>query len=132
MPGGIVKGLTLSFDTFNVMTRDQLRKILIESSQEFIQIINNNQPIQPFLANIPFDLSNVNIIIFVKDENNRDAYDPEISIASIRGGILVYKTIDKNDDFKFKNRYYESFEEAKQLTQNPSSKYLNEFQAMNL
>lgn len=112
MPGGPIQELTLCFDTKSIHTKEQLRRLLIESAQELLNQINRNNEIQEFLKTRPFTIKNVEIIIYNHDKNGREVYDPGISTAAISQGILTYHTVDPADTFKYKNEFEESYEEA--------------------
>lgn len=117
MPGGPIRGLTLCFDTKHPYTKEQLRELLIKSAQELLKQVNENNQIQKFIKDQPFTIKNTEIIIYNHDKNGRGLRDPEISTARISQGILIFKTIDKDDDFKFKNRFEESYEDALKIVQ---------------
>jgi hypothetical protein len=112
MPGGPIQELTLCFDTKHPYTKGQLRELLIKSAKELLNQINENNEIQEFLKERPFTIKNVEIIIYNHDENGRGLCDPEISTARISQAVLIYRTVDPQDSFKYKNEYEESYEEA--------------------
>jgi hypothetical protein len=112
MPGGPIKKLTLCFDTKDILTKNDLRKLLIHSSQELLDQINANQDIQQFLIKQPFTIKDVQIIIYNHNKEGRGAYDPEILTAEISQGCLTYRTIESRSCFKLKNQFEESYEEA--------------------
>lgn len=112
MPGGLIRELTLCFDTKYPYTKEQLRELLIKSAQELLKQVAENNEIQRFLKEQPFIIKNIEIIIYNHDKNGRGLSDPEISTARISQGTLIYRTIDPQDSFKFKNKYQESYEEA--------------------
>lgn len=114
MPGGPIQELTLEFDANARYTKEQLRDLLIKSAKELLEQIQTNEEIQPFLITKPFTIQNVKITIYNQDQNGREVYDPEISTASLSRGILIYKTTDPEDEFKYKNRIKETYEEALQ------------------
>jgi hypothetical protein len=70
-----------------------------------------------------FNISNVDIIIFVYDQQGRSPYDPKIKTARISDGFLKYFTMAKDDKFNYKNEFSETYAEAQQLKQNLSSKF---------
>lgn len=112
MPGGPIQELTLCFDTKYPYTKEQLREILINSARELLSKIQANNEIQEFLKDHPFTIRNIEIIIYNHDENGGSLCDPEISIARISQAALIYRTIDFQDSFKYKNEFKESYEEA--------------------
>jgi hypothetical protein len=112
MPGGPIQEVTLCFDTKYTYTKHQLRELLIKSAEELLNQVNENKEIHQFLQDRPFTIRNVEIIIYNNDENGREVFDPDISVARISQGNLVYRTTDINDVFKYKNQFNESYEEA--------------------
>jgi hypothetical protein len=119
MPGGPIQELTLCFDTKHPYTKGQLRELLIKSARELLHQINENNEIQEFLKERPFSIKNVEIIIYNHDKNGRGLCDPEISTARISQTVLIYRTIDPQDSFKYKNEFEESYEEALKALSTP-------------
>lgn len=112
MPGGPIQKLALCFDTRFTHSKEQLRDLVIKSAHELLNQVREDQEIQGFLKSPPFNIKNVQIVIYNHDKNGRDALDPEISNAQILQGILFYASIDPEDSFKYKNEFEESYEEA--------------------
>jgi len=112
MPGGPIQELTLCFDTKYAYTKEKLRKLLINSAQELLDQINTNKEMQEFLIKRPFTIKEVEILIYNNNEDGTEVYDPEISIARISHGNLIYRTTDIKDNFKYKNHFKETYEEA--------------------
>ena len=83
MPGGPIQELTLCFDTRYPYTKEQLRELLIKLAQELLKQVNENNDIQEFLKERPFNLNNVQIIIYNSDKDGREVYDPAISTVAI-------------------------------------------------
>ena len=114
MPGGPIQEITLCFDTKYPYTKEQLRELLIKSSQELLNQVKDNDEIQEFLNERPFTIKNVEIIIFNHDKDGSVLKDPQISVARISQGQLIYRTNDPEDSFKYKNEFEETYEEALQ------------------
>lgn len=112
MPEGIIEELTLTFDTNDKLSKEQLRKLLIECAKELVAQVKMNNNIEQFLAKSPFSIENVQIIIYNHDKEGRGLRDPEISTAEISHGVLTYRTLDPNDRFKLKNQFKETHGEA--------------------
>jgi len=89
-----------------------LRRLLIESANELLKQVTENEEIQQFLRERPFTIKNVQIIIYNHDKKGREVYDPGIATAEISEGVLTYRTVDSADTFKFKQQFQESYEEA--------------------
>ena len=119
MPGGPIKEVTLCFDSKNIFTKEQLRTLLIESSKELLDQVKSDEKIQKFLKEKPFTIKNVEIIIYNHDKNGQRLCDPEICVARISDGLLIYRTLDPVNEFKYKNRFSETYEEALNLLNLP-------------
>lgn len=105
--------------SFVTLDSQQLRELLIISAQELLRQVNENSEIQEFLKERPFAIKNIQMIIYNHDEHGREAYDPNISGAQIAQGILIFRTVDKSDTFRFKDQFEESYEEALKALSNP-------------
>lgn len=112
MPEGIIKGLTLCFDTKKINSQEQLRKLLLNSANDLLENVKKNHEIERYLEQTPFTIKNVSIIIYNYDISDVSLKDPNIAVARITDGKLIYRTIDPSDSFKFKNKFEESYEEA--------------------
>lgn len=119
MPGGIVEELGLAFHTDRTITKAELRILLINCAQILLHEVVSNIKIQPFLIKTPFTIKDVEIIIYNHDKNGRSSYDPDVSVASISGGVLEYRSIDPDNPFNYKNIVEETYEEALKIYQNP-------------
>lgn len=120
--GGLFKCvnmLSLSFNIQGSLSKDDLRKILIDGVNTFLNEINNDINIRPYLKRYPFLAEDVEIKLFIVDSQRREVFHPEISVAIARSGELVYKTESEQN----KTRYgYESvnkekFEDALKIVQ---------------
>lgn len=112
MPEGIIKELVLSFATDETLTKNCLRKLLIEFAQVVVTQVQLNSDIQPYLIKTPFTIENVQIIIYNYDKKGFEPFDPEISTAEISDSKLTYRTIGKENIYQFKNQFEETYEEA--------------------
>lgn len=115
MPGGPIRELTLCFQTKGPLTKEYLRKLLVECANELLNQINSHEDSQQFLIQYPFKIENVQIIIYNNGKNGENVFDPEICIASMTNGILTYKTDDPETKYKFKNIFSETYEEALEI-----------------
>ena len=119
MPGGPIQALTLCFVTKYPYTKEWLRLLVIESAHELLKQVNENNEIQLFLYE-PFTIKNIQIIIYNHDKDGREVYDPGFSGVQISEGILTFKTVDKSNTFRFKDRFEETYEEALEKIRNES------------
>ncbi|MCW3109843.1 MAG: hypothetical protein JWQ09_4349 [Segetibacter sp.] len=117
MPGGIVKLLGLDFQMVGPLQKEEIRKLLIQLAQEFLIYVNSNEAIKPYLEHYPFEIKDIDIILFFIDSQGKELEDPKIGIAEISGGELSYETITTTDNIpSIKQRLKESYEEALKAT----------------
>jgi hypothetical protein len=116
MPQGNVKKLGLAFDPRQRFSKEQLRELTVQLGAELLNHINSNEEIQASLVKRPFTIENVEIIIYNDDKQGYSIYDPEIAVAHLAQGIIIYKTNDPDKEYRYKNEYEETYEEAFQLT----------------
>lgn len=117
MPGGVIKVLMIDFRSRSHLSKEELRKLLIESAQEIVNQAEKNEKIEEYLEKPPFELKNVQIIIHNYGKQGEDLYDPDISTAQISKNILDYATFSPEDPYQYKNEYEETYEEALAILQ---------------
>ncbi len=116
MPGGNIKYLALKFDMIGPIHQDCIRKILINSVHDFLNNINNDQELCFYLTNRHLDILEVGITLFFIDANRYHINQPEIGIASISKGELIYFRCDPKDiSINGMEGTTESYEEALQI-----------------
>ncbi len=115
IPEGVIKKFTLSFQKKGILTKEQCRKLLIAMVADFLQLINNNKEVRPYLYKYPFEAKDININLFIRDEKGNFAEHPNISIADLLLGNLSYETKTVNyetNTFKKISLEEETFEDA--------------------
>jgi hypothetical protein len=113
MPGGDVRLLGLDFAIRGPLSKEEIRKILIDLVQEFLAFVNSDEAVRPYLTHYPFKIEDINIILFLKDAKGSGIDEPSIGIAEISRGILGYETIFRIDGIpSIKTVAEESYEEA--------------------
>jgi hypothetical protein len=119
MPGGNIQYLELAFQICGPLSQDFIRKKLIDAAHDFLADINSDQKLCLYLKNNCFNIYQIGITLFLIDSNGMPIRDPEIGIASIEKGKLIYdKKAEKYDDYLKRNisfyssSYTESYEKA--------------------
>lgn len=115
-----VNMLGLDFQIQGPLTKDELRRILINSVLELLKAINENEEIRPFLKNYPFTEKEIIITLFVKDKSGGNIFDPEIAVASSWHGTMNYNTNDKENMYVYKQKIKEDYETALKIVQEES------------
>ncbi|WP_154017656.1 hypothetical protein [Criblamydia sequanensis] len=121
-----VKSLELAFQHKGVLNKNDLRKLLIELTSQYLEDINSNEEIRPYLENYPFTPKNVDITIYLIDLHKQEIFYPNICIAESSYGTIRFKTVDEaNPIAPFytteKETYEEALEKLKQCNEVPSS-----------
>ena len=101
-----IKEIDLTFESNYLLTKEELRILLIKSAQEALQQINQDVNIQLCIIEHSLTINNINITIF----NSEKVKDTEIGMAQISQGKLIYETIDIAGNCK--DKFEESYEEA--------------------
>ncbi|NGX26736.1 MAG: hypothetical protein K940chlam6_00661 [Chlamydiae bacterium] len=104
--------LEISFQIRKNLNRDEIRAILMDCGKEFLENINSCKMIRPFLKDYPFSSKNIGIVLFIRNETNNDIFHPEICCASIRRSVVSFHTKSEENQFRYKETYEESYEEA--------------------
>ena len=102
-------------DSYNV---NEARKLIVYCAEKYINEINNNKKIRPYLHNYPFKADNLELDIFFKDQNNLSPPYPNIYFVSLRNGLISYK-VEENDESKLIHK--EPFEEAQEIVHKEST-----------
>lgn len=107
---GIIKLLGLDFQVQGPLSKDEIRKILINISQEFILKINSIEELKKLLQNYPFEIENIDITLFIIDSNGKGLDAPHIGIAGIKKGRLNYWSFIRKDNIpKIEEESIESY-----------------------
>ena len=112
MPGRVVKGFRLCFDTKNRLTKDELRHLVIQCTLELLYQININTEIRSALEIYPFTEKDVQIIIYNHDKQGNRSYAPDISNAQLFLGYLKYSSVDPIDTYRYESVTKETYTEA--------------------
>lgn len=112
MPDGIVKELGIDFQIIGPLTREELRKILVDCAQELLSVVNTTNELLPFLEKTIFSVDNVDINLFIVDTNGVRLEQPNIGVAGIIRGKLDYEILVTEDIPIVKNSYVETYEDA--------------------
>jgi hypothetical protein len=111
-----IKMLGLYFDCKKQINIDEARKLLIDAADEFLNEINSNEEVRPYLSKYPFEIKNVEICIYTPP-NQKLA---ELAVVSVSNGFLIYK-IDDIFTGKFEVVVKETYEEGLQKLHSKAS-----------
>lgn len=112
---GKFRSLGIEFQVRGALSKNEARKIIIDCIDKFLLNINSNEKLKPFLSNYPFKPENISIVLYIDDSFGRELFHPEVSIVGYADDRLTYKTLDPENEYRFKDSYDETYEEAFQL-----------------
>jgi len=105
----------LLFNKFGKMSKDEGRKVTVDSVNLLLNEINSDPQLQPFLIEKPFTLSNVEIVIFIYTSEVKDIFFPDIRVFAARRGKIRYSTSSPDQKYGYYTEEEETFEEAMRI-----------------
>jgi hypothetical protein len=106
-----IKMLALAFQYYKEINIEEARELLISAGAVFLDIINNNEEIRPFLHNYPFNPENVEIEIVLKKPDGSKLSSEKLCIITMADGMLKYK-IDYPEKYTLLTIHKETYAEA--------------------
>jgi hypothetical protein len=106
-----IKMIALSFNYYSPLTLDEARNLLLASTDELMNAVNNNVDIRQFLGNYPFLPKNIEIRIFLYNPDGSNPPEGSLSVISSINGILDYE-IDNSKTGLFTHVLKETYVEA--------------------
>jgi hypothetical protein len=110
-----IRMLALSFNYYKEIEIKEARELLMTAGNLFVNKINDNERVRPYLKNYPFMLKNIELRIFLQNKNGSEFGADKLSAISMIEGILEYD-IRSPDTHLFTTIYTETFEEAIEKT----------------
>lgn len=106
-----IKMLGLYFNYYKEIDIDTARDLLISAATVFLDTINKNEQIRPYLFNFPFKPENIEISIALANTDGSEIPPKKLCFVVMRAGILEYKA-NQPDSNKFVVLYTETYDEA--------------------
>ena len=106
-----IRMLALSFDYYKEVDIEQARELLMTAGNVFLNIINSNEQIRPFLQNDPFQSENIEIRIFIQKPKGVELAPDRLTVVSLINGILEYDVRNPKTD-RLETVYREKYEEV--------------------
>ena len=88
-------------------------EILVYCAEYFLDQINSNEEIRPFLQNYPFKAENIDLAIYVLSENKQRFDVGQLSCIHLIRGEVAYSY--RNTEYTVKTLKTEDYEEAKKI-----------------
>ncbi|HEY2810466.1 MAG TPA: hypothetical protein VGJ00_03645 [Rhabdochlamydiaceae bacterium] len=109
-----VKMLAISFNYFKQIDIEEGRELLVSAGKLFLDAINENEKVRPYLINYPFLPENIQVRIFLKNEDGTFIEQEKLHVVSIINGKLLYK-IETSRTPLYEIIHSETFEEAAEI-----------------
>jgi hypothetical protein len=108
------------FQLFRIVSKEEGRRILVDSTEELLKNINSNPAFLPHLKPSPFTAKNVEVVIFIYNENNGTVYYPDLTELSMMEGQIEYATEVPDNKYRYYTVEKETYEEAKKIVEGSS------------
>ena len=108
-----IQMMAMSFEYFHQVDVKEGRKLLIFSIEMYLDAINNDNKIHPYLHEYPFTAKNVEIRIWCHNPDGSDVPSDKIYYISSIDGVLSFY-IDDPENYSRKTIHEETYEEALQ------------------
>jgi len=115
---GDIQAMGLSFNYYNLLDLEEARDLLVYAAEVFLKNINENKKIRPYLHNYPFTPKNIEIVIFMYQPDGSEPNQGNLSVLSLKDGILTYELAAPNKYAPWPILHEETYEEGLEIYQN--------------
>ncbi len=88
---GDIYNMGISFQYFHPVNLEEARKLLVYACQTYLNNINSNKEVRPYLHNYPFSIKNIEIRIWLRQPNGDFLPPNELEYFCSLNGILSYE-----------------------------------------
>jgi len=105
--------MCLSFDRYGEPINEQeARKLIINCVDDFLEAVNKDEQLRPFLQDFPFTAKNLELKIFNFNKDQELHYFPSIAIVKDLRGKIGFLTEDPATTCGYHTKKYETYDEA--------------------
>jgi hypothetical protein len=112
---GRVNEIGIAFMVYRPLKKEEARELVVKCVQEFLEDINNDPEVRPYLVTYPFDERYVRISLYSESPRRKDVCYPYISIITSSQGRVHYLGRSSEKDEKYEWEERETFQEALQI-----------------
>lgn len=117
--GGMIQQINrmgMSFARYGDLSMEEARELLVYCVEEYLDAINADEKIRPYLCCYPFSPNNIEINIFIYGEDRRAPPIGFLTVVAEIYGRMTYK-IHQPDPVIMKTIHEEPYNEAKKLVE---------------
>ena len=107
-----IEEIGLEFEYFHLVNLEEARELLVYAIQVFLNNINSNKEVRPFLHNYPFTTKNIEIRIWISQKSGEDPPLGNIEFIALRQNKLTYQLTRTIKPGPWPILYEETYEEA--------------------
>lgn len=120
---GGVERISLFLETSDLVDIDKARRIYVDVAEGFIDEINQDKVIRPYLHDYPCTNLNINLIIDFTDISQKRPPKGYVAVVYVANGMIFYSTYDHVNDELVKV-FKEPYEEALKIVREESKQQL--------
>ncbi len=112
-----IRMMAISFDFLHEVSLTEARQLLVYATTEYLNAINANKEIRPYLQNYPFTVNNIEVMIFIQKPDGQNVPPGKIVSMSSINSILSYDLLCEPGNYINKELCRETYEEALKIVQ---------------
>ena len=112
-----IRMMAISFDFIYEVNLTEARQLLVYATTEYLNAINTNKEIRPYLQNYPFRVNNIEVMIFIQKPDGQNVSPGKIVSISSINSILSYDLLCEPENYINKELCRETYEEALKIVQ---------------
>jgi hypothetical protein len=113
-----IQMMAMGFNLYHEVSLDEARKLAIYAAEKYLNNINQNNEVRPYLHDDPFTVKNIEIRIWILKPDRSYVPSGEIKCVSVLDGMVSYIT----EDLGYYNPLLEeAYEEALEIVNNNRS-----------
>lgn len=118
-PNDRVDFMKLYMELKRPLNQDEARRLILETSKQYLEAINSDKRIRPYLSSYPFEFKNIGVDILTYDQNGKSFHSPFVGVVFSDNKKIIYQKRIPKGEFDYEViTEIETFEEAEQKLKN--------------
>lgn len=99
---GKYQTIELLFNTTKTLTKAQGKKLILECAEDALTAFNSSFDLRPYMNEYPFTGKNINISIYVKPNQGKEVFYPDVCIFNFFDNSIEYATrLNENSNLSY-------------------------------